>query len=527
MMTRTWQILFLTTAALFGGVVQASDFSEFLHNVFEDHHNRPPTGAEMNYQANLYRDQGSLENYIAMVGSEDYFVTQSRRDLDAYVTQLYHTFLGRNPRPDELRYWVVQFQQPGVSRNEMVRRFCRVNRVTQLPSFLPASPIYRPPTNANEIALELDAQVRLLISLVQNEIGYSDYGRRIISEATNLATVSNQYRQIVESNATTKQQLQITVINLDVALQRLELEFYRIPSSSAHAQSVLQQLSALVGAARTAPVMLPQRPQRPILPPPPSMTPKQGYAEVVRLRDVARQYSYGLQGFQNQSTFYASLYRNVQGLLAQIETVELMMRQGQRDYQIRNAMVGVVTRAQQLNPDIARADTRIQRGWWNLQTQLNAAANATNVQDSLQVRPTTPVIIDRPAWSGLPYQPAPTAPSVRNRETIQRADELSAKIDNYVASLRPITYTNPNAGRLIGSLQNLQHAAVALRQVAASGAYGNTLQRYSDSLMEQYQRTAADVRQLVAVDSTLNSPLFYQIGELVQKLQYAAAGIRA
>ena len=144
-----------------------------------------------------------------------------------------------------------------------------------------------------------------------------------------------------------------------------------------------------------------------------------------------------------------------------------------------------------------------------------------------QVQPSYPAIINRPSWSQLPFQPIPQRPSSRNQETIQVADELINKIDAYTASLQLLSLGNVNASKLIGSLQDLKHSTLGVRQTAASGAFGNTLTRSSAVLMTQYQRTARDFATLVARDSTLNSPLFYQVGELTQKLQNAARGTRA
>ena len=139
----------LLSCAVFGSICMGilaeaygSDLSDFLHSVFDEQQQRRPSGAELNYHANLTRQQGPLENYIVLCGSDDYFVNQAQRNLETYVARLYQVFLGRNPRPDELRYWVIQFQQSRVDRREMVRRFCRASGVTQLPSSLPTQPAF-------------------------------------------------------------------------------------------------------------------------------------------------------------------------------------------------------------------------------------------------------------------------------------------------------------------------------------------------------------------------------------------------
>jgi hypothetical protein len=164
---------------LCAGVACGSDLSEFLHAVFNDKYQRSPTGTELSYHANLSRDQGPLENSIAICGSDEYFVNRAQRNYEVYVTQLYQTFLGRNPRQDELRYWVAQFQQLGVSRRDMVRGFCQANLVTQLPGYVPSPPMYWPPSTTTAIASECVSRANLFrtCSSFSYDVGRSRFSR--------------------------------------------------------------------------------------------------------------------------------------------------------------------------------------------------------------------------------------------------------------------------------------------------------------------------------------------------------------
>ena len=210
------------------GETSASDFSKFLHSAFGETYQRSPSGTELNYHANLSRNQGPLETYITICGSDEYFVNRAQRNYDFYVQQLYQTFLGRSPRQDELRYWVVQFQRSRVNRLEMVRRFCQANSVTQLPSSLPTRPVYTPPANVAGIASELVSRASLFVSLVQTEVGYSSYGRQVVQQGRQFASVAEQYRQTVSNTASTRQQFQVAVDNLDRSLRAVEAQFYRV-----------------------------------------------------------------------------------------------------------------------------------------------------------------------------------------------------------------------------------------------------------------------------------------------------------
>jgi hypothetical protein len=420
-----------------------------------------------------------------------------------------------------MRYWVIQFQQSRIDRREMVRRFCRANGVTQLPNVLPTQPTFFVPRTAAEIASELVAHVELFVGLLQSEIGYSSYGRTVIQEGQRLLAVTQQYYQVLQSNTSTREQMNIAADNVERTLQQLEAEFHRVPGVSPQSQRVLQQVSQLVAAAQS---VFPSRLQQPIALRPPSADP--GYEQVVALLNTARQFAYGLQAFQSQGPWYGNLSRDVQGLLTQIEAVDLMVRQGQSRSRTRSAMQDVVRQSDRIAEEMRRADLSIQQGWWNLRSQVQQTANVFGIRGSNELEPTNPVIIQRPAWSQLPYQPPVAVHSRRDRDSIRVADELVASLDDYIGSLRSLPERTGGRNQLIGSLQDLRHAALSLRQQAAAGRSANALARASDDVMEQYQRTAADYTRIVAANSTLNSPAFYRIGELCQKLRYAARGVR-
>jgi hypothetical protein len=499
---------------------EGSDLTEFINGLFRQEYQRPPTGAELNYHANLGRNQGPLENYIAVLSSDEYFTGRMRGDYQVYVTRLFQALLGRNPRADELQYWAFQFQQDaGRNRPALVRQFCLANGVTQLPGYFPQQPTLPVPGDARQIANQLVTQVDLFGNLVRNELGYSGFGASVVAQSQRMSTVSQQYRQVVQDRAATQQQLQIAVNNLGRAQQDLENAFYQVPGASPQSQSVLQQISRLVAAARTTQVQLPEQPLLP-----PSWSPSRGYDLTVAFRDSLRRFAWGLQGYRYQGPPYGRLYGDVQTLLVQTEALEAIMRQNQPRFEIRNAMQNVITQFNGISQDMRRTDFRVQQGWWNLQAQLQTAAQAAGIRGGWQAQPSNPVIINRPAWGQLPYQPTPAVPSSRVQEAIRLADNLVGNIDGCLLTLRPVAMSNPQANQLIGSLQDLKHSALTFRKTAASGAFGNSLSRGADALMAQYRQTAAVATRVINQDPALNTPQFYRLGAITQKIQLTVQG---
>jgi hypothetical protein len=489
---------------------------------------REPTGSELNYHAGLNRDGGSLENAIVLFGSDEVYATQGHRDPNLYVQRMYETFMGREPRPDEQAFWANQFMQPGVRRVDMVRAFCNSNHVTQLPSFLPSPPAYYPPAGNEEIALQLVDRANLLLNFIKAEMGNTYFGRGVFEQGAKFLSVAKQYRNVVRSPNSTAQQIDVSLSNLDSALQELERRFYRVPGSSVQSRRMLQQVSQLVGAAHYAigGFAPPPGMSRPPLFPPPSNPgiSQRAVREVNRLSDEGRRLAYGLLSYQNQGPFYSQLSRDVQDLSTRIESLNLMVRQGQSRSPIQQSMMGIVDASRYISRDMDRADNNIRRSWWNFQSQLRSTADALGVNSDFNVQASQPVVIDRPAWGGFPFQPSPSRPPAHQEECVVLADQLLGKVDSYAQTLVPIASSNRNAAVILTDLQDFKRYVLAFRQEAAGGRYATSLSSSADRIMLQYQSLAQSVSRLVSQDPSLNSPIFYQVGELVQRIRVAAGG---
>lgn len=88
------------------------------------------------YRSILVRepDAGGHRHWVAKLGegsSREWVIEQfynsaeyrkSGKDNRAYVTDLYHGVLGREPEAAGLNYWIAELHR-GVSRNEVLRRF--------------------------------------------------------------------------------------------------------------------------------------------------------------------------------------------------------------------------------------------------------------------------------------------------------------------------------------------------------------------------------------------------------------------
>jgi hypothetical protein len=108
---------------------------------------------------------------------------------------------------------------------------------------------------------------------------------------------------------------------------------------------------------------------------------------------------------------------------------------------------------------------------------------------------------------------------------VDLADQLLVKIDDARQSLVPLAQRNMDAARLRASLTELRNRVQVLRQSAAANLYGSRLSQAADQSMEQYQETSKLFAAAVGRDPTLNTPTFYQIGELIQRLRGATSAI--
>lgn len=519
----------MTVLSLLPLSAEGSDLSKFLRELFSDMSGREPTGSELNYHAELNRQGGSLDNAIVLFSSDEVYATQSHGDPNLYVNRMFQTFLGREPRLDEQTFWVSQMQNPGNRRVDLVRWFCQSNHVTQLPSFLPSPPAYYPPTSGSDIASQLVERTNLLVNFLKAELGQTYYGNQVLEDGYRLFALTKQYRNVVRSADSTQQQVQIVIGNMDKALQDLERGYYRVPGSSSQSKQMLHQVSQLVAAAQNSnagwgPPPGMDRPPLYPRPPRPSI-PDVATLEINRLVEQTRDFSYGLLPYQYYGPPYESLSRDVQGFATQVEALALMARQGQPLSEMQRSIWSLLDQARHISDDVSQTNSSIQRGWWNLQTQLRSTARSLGVNSDFNVQPSRPVVIDRPAWVGFPYQPSPNQPPAYQNDCIVLTDQLIGKIDRYSETLSNLSRINPNANSLLRSLQDFKHNVLIFRQSAAGGSFSTSLSSASDRLMSQYSELAREVTRVVSREPTLNSPLFYQIGESVQAIQRASRGI--
>ncbi|MCU0962749.1 MAG: DUF4214 domain-containing protein [Pirellulaceae bacterium] len=507
----------LLTVSWVGLSARGSDLSKFLHAAFDQQYSRPPTGTETNYYANVWRSAGPLEASIRMVSSEDYFAGQCRRDPQLYVTRLYQVFLQRDPRGDELRYWVGQFlYTDGTDRVTFVRQFCQANNVLQLPAAAVSYPgVVQLPGTASSSAATLVAKVDLLRSLVQREMGGTRFGRAVLDTVTNLLSAAMQYRDTAQTPQSTSQQVQIAADNVARALDGVERQFRAVPAASAQVQNLLWEIRQLVPAAGYPPAAgaLPAAPV--------------GWeSSADRLALLVRQCAARLATFQQLDAFYAALYRDVSGLSVQAESLRELARTAPQRRDLQRVVNSMLSQATLITRQMGQADASLQQIWWNVRHELDRVAEATGCGGELYAAPDHPVVINPPAWGGFPAQLSPAlGPSVVNRQVIDLADQLLMTIDTYVDSLRPLAARDRDVARMIDETLNLRHDVAVVRQSAAAGQFATQLSRASGAATRQYREAASQAfLQMVGQNATLNSPAWVRIGELTYEIDKVVAG---
>jgi hypothetical protein len=184
-----------------------------------------------------------------------------------------------------------------------------------------------------------------------------------------------------------------------------------------------------------------------------------------------------------------------------------------------------VSQANSISGQVGQTDWNIQRGWWAIQQQLQQVTSDLGVSGAW-ANVSQPVIVGHPSWQQLPHQPQPPGrPPNRNRNVVDLCDQLLTQIERSERALIPLIARNPDAARLRVSLLNLRGHVQVLRQMAAANGYGSRLNDAANRVMQQYGETSKQFAAAVSRDATLNSPSFYQVGETIQRLRYAAAGV--
>jgi hypothetical protein len=491
-----------------------------LHAVFDGQYGRPPTGAEVNYYSSVSRTDGPLESLARMMASTEYYVRQCQQKPELFVTRMYQMFLHREPTFEEQRYWVSRFPGLGVdARLAYIRQFFQANNlIDYVPSAPGALPLpTRPAGTQAEIAATLATKAALLSSAIQNELGGTRFGRDLMTQAAVLVSASTQYRDTVNSPQSTPQQVAIAVNNTVRACQGLQATFRSVPGASAACQNLLWEVSqwvAVIESSARAPASTPGGPA--------AVATAAG-----RLLALLRQFTTVLSTYQPQNTFYVSLYRDVNAMAVQAESLELLARTGTGPQDIQRVTTSLLAQARSVARQVGRADAGLQRGWWNVQHELDKLALAAGCGGDLYVTTGQPVILNHPAWDGFPVQPSPGyQASADNRQIVSVADHLLALIDNYLLSLRPLAGGSREVQQMRNQTLDLRHAVLVLRQQAATGAFGSQLHYASREAVRLYAAAGPAFLKMVGQQPALNSPVWAQIGELTYKIDKEIRGAR-
>jgi hypothetical protein len=452
-----------------------------------------------------------------MVSSDDYFVNQCQRNTQVYVNRLYQLFLHRDPQPDELRFWVNQYQSGRLDRSSLVRQFCQTNNINAVPG--PRSlyrPSSRPPTDAVSCADALLTKVRLLNQVVTREFGGTYFGRNLLATIASLQATTSQFRDSVSSRNSTQQQIRIATDNLEQSLQRVESQFRAVPSASDQCRNLLWEISELVTSARTTSMDWQARPT------PTSRLQR----EVEQLLATLRDFASSLSAYQYQSPADASLNRDVNGLYVQAQGLAEMIRTSSRKSDLDRVINSINTQGRGIGRQVQRSDSRLRQGWWNVQHQLEQVTVAAGAGGDFHVSSGHPVLINRPTWNRLPGQISPGyQASAQNRQIVGDSDRLLSLIDNYAASLRPLVSRSRDVATMANQVLDLRHKVLVLRQQAASGAFGSRLRYASQDVVRQYSNVASKTfARMVGNDSTLNSPSWMQIGQLSYQIDKTICG---
>lgn len=500
-------------------VGSASDFSKFLRELIKDNHNREPNGAELNHYSNVSRDRGPLEAYLKMLASDDVYVQQLQRNTEAYVNQIFRTFLQRPPREDEMRFWFNQFQVSGSpQRLDVLRTFCQSNNIRDVPGYAtPNPPRYPYGTSGSQVANQLVDKVSLFINIADRELGGSRFGYDVANSARSLLVASQQYQRLTPTaNAG---QLQNAGGNVQLSLNQLESLMRSVPGASPQCQSVLWDISRLVST-------MPGNGgfgfgQSQGLPDP---FPPQLSGDVDLAADQLQQFLQALAPMQYQSTYYANLYRDLNGLAVQVQSLQYLVRAGDKR-QATQVMGSVRTHGREIGRQVAEGEMGMQQSWWNIAHQLDLIATQLGLKGDIFVTPGHTVIINRPSWNQFPGQISPGyQASGTNQAVVVTADQLINLMDDYIQSLRRIDGPSAQVKQMIAQSINLKNATLAARQQAANGVFGTGLIYAAREPLQIYRQDASQAFvAMVGVNPALNSPQWVQIGQLADQL-YQQAG---
>ena len=300
------------------------------------------------------------------------------------------------------------------------------------------------------------------------------------------------------------------------------------PGASPQCQSVLWDISRLVPTMPGSGGFGFGQPQRVQDPFPPQLS-----GDVDLAADQLLQFLQALAPMRYQSTYHANLYRDVNGLAVQVQSLQYLVRAGEKK-QATQVMGIVRTHGREIGRQVAEGEMGMQQSWWNIAHQLDLIATQLGLKGDIFVTPGHTVIINRPSWNQFPGQispgqisPGQISPGYQasgtNQAVVVTADQLINLMDDYIQSLRRIHGPTAQVKQMITQSIKLKNATLAAPQQAANGVFGTGLIHAAREPLQIYRQDASQAFVAMAgVNPTLNSPQWVQIGQLADQLYQQA-----
>jgi len=423
---------------------------------------------------NLRNGTPVSELQIGLLASDEYFA-RAGRDNGRFVAGLYNQILNRQPSPQEVLTWLQALAQVNGNRDQLVRNF-----LTAAQSELASQPAAV--AGPADPGSQLLGTGQVLLNAVHSELGGTPAGRQVDARVDAFLGACQTLRNYLATpNYSPARAWQLygaaesAYQGVQDVLRNLH---YAAPTTSQYVGQAGQLLAAVRATIPEQPVLLA-----------PAVGINQGVCDrcARRLAELSRDTQrlvYLLRGGPVRDAERNRLLRDAEYFASQVEALSGAVRVGadlddlrRRFYHLRELANGISYQVRG-----RQAEGRVQTAWHEVAEELARTAEVLGVAAGPGVDPGRPVLVNPPTFAQAPYQPVPPAAYAVPPEAVEAADQAIAQVDAFAAGLGRYLVSDPAVPQVQAQARSLRNALAALRQEAAAGATGRQLRARLDEV---------------------------------------------
>jgi hypothetical protein len=494
---------------------QAYDLRDYVAGLIGSYLGREPRPDEVeSWVYNIRTGTPPSELQIGLLASDEYFTRQGRNN-GRFIVGLYNQILNRNPTPPEVANWLQALAQVNGDRTQLVRSFLTAAQ----PELASQPAVAAAPADPGSQLLNAG---RVLLNAVQSELGGTAAGRQIAVRVSALLGASQALRDYLATPNYAPARAWQLYGEAEAAYHGVQDALRGLHFAAPTTGQSLGRAGQLLAAVRAT-----------IPNPPPVAAPAVGidqaafdrYARgLAELSRDSQRMENLLRGGLTRDSDHNRLLRDADYFASQVEALRGAVRVGadlddlrRRFYRLRELANGISYQVRG-----GRPAGQIQQTWHEVTDELLRTGEALGVASGIGADPDRPVLVNPPTFAQAPYLPVPPAGHAVPAEAVEAADQAIAQVDAFAAGLNRYLLSDPAVPQVQAQVRALRNSLALLRQEATGGSTGRQLRARLDEVNGLLQQTSQTWGQTVRSGRVPGAPDLGGVAGAIDRLNLVA-----